>query len=163
MKSFLKKNKFTVFALVFLVLLFILIICSKELFFPNVGSAIYGDRLNGIVEIKKEDKEVIVNSLKENENVVEAKSSVTGKILEVYITVKDEVSLGDAKKIGSSILEKVSDEIKNDYDIQVYISKNSEEQNNFPIIGNKHVDNETISWSKDREIITSSESSEGEK
>ena len=162
MKNFLKKNKFTVFALVFLVLLFILIICAKELFFPNVGSAIYGDRLNGIVEVKKEDKETIVNSLKENENVVEAKSSVTGKTLEVFITVKDEVSLGDAKKIGSSILEKVSDEIKKDYDIQVYISKNSKEQNNFPIIGNKHVKNEGFSWTKDREIVTSIESSEGE-
>lgn len=160
MKNFLKKNKFTVFALVFLVLLFILIICAKELFFPNVGSAIYGDRLNGIVEVKKEDKETIVNSLKENENVVEAKSSVTGKTLEVFITVKDEVSLGNAKKIGSSILDKVSDEIKKDYDIQVYISKNSKEQNNFPIIGNKHVDNEGFSWTKDREIVTSSEGEE---
>jgi len=160
MKSFLKKNKFTVFALVFLVLLFVLIICAKELFFPNVGSAIYGDRLNGIVEIKKEDKETIVNSLKENENVTDAKSSVTGKILEVYITVKDEVGLADAKKIGSSILEKVSDEIKNDYDIQVYISKNNKDMNNFPIIGNKHAKNEDFSWSKDREIVTSHEGEE---
>lgn len=160
MKSFLKKNKFTVFALVFLVLLFILIICAKELFFPNVGSAIYGDRLNGIVEIKKDDKEGIVNSLKENENVTDAKSSVTGKTLEVYITVKDEVSIGDAKKIGSSILDKISDEIKRDYDVQVYISKNNQEMNNFPIIGYKHKDNENLSWSKDREIITSSEGEE---
>ena len=66
----------------------------------------------------------------------------------------------DAKKIGSYVLEKVSDEIKKDYDIQVYISKNNKDLNNFPIIGNKHVDNEEISWSKDREIITSSEGEE---
>lgn len=157
MNNFLKKNKFTVFALVFLILLFILIISAKQLLFPNIGSAIYGNRLNGIVEIKKDDKEGITNHLKENENVIDAKASVTGKILEVYITVKDEVKLDDAKKIGSSILEKISEEIKADYDIQVYISKNSVEENNFPIIGNKHVNNKDFSWSKDREIVTSSE------
>lgn len=160
MKSFLKNNKFTVFALVFLVLLFILIICAKELFFANAGTPICDDRINGLVEIKKDDKENIVNSLKENENVIDAKSSVTCGTLEVYITVKDEVGLGDAKKIGSSVLEKVSDEIKNDYDIQVYISKNNKDMNNFPIIGNKHVKNEDFSWSKDREIVTSSEGEE---
>ena len=87
-------------------------------------------------------------------------ASRDGKTLEVYITVKDEVILGDAKQIGSSILEKISEEIKKDYDIQVYVSKNSTEQSNFPIIGYKHKDNGEFSWSKDREII---KSSEGEK
>lgn len=163
MKKFIKKNRFTIFALFFLIVLFILLIVAKNIFFPNFGSAFYGDRLNGIVEIKKEDKNNVIDFLKQNENVIETKVDVKGKRFETYIIIKDEVSKNDAKNIASSILEKISEEIKKDYDVQVYISKNNNELNDFPIAGYKHKNKDGFSWTRDREIVEKEKENEGEK
>ena len=41
-----------------------------------------------------------------------------------------------------------------------YLIKDNEKLNNFPIIGMKHPDAKSISWTKDREIVTESEKNE---
>jgi len=155
MIKFMKKNKFTTVAIVFFILFFILILGTKNLFFPNAGTAIYGDRLADLKEITKDEKENVQNKLKENDEVVDAKVEVKGKIVKTFITVKDEVELKKAKEIGNQVKNNLTEETLKNYDLSIYISKENKELNNFPIAGTKHIKDDNISWSKDREITTS--------
>jgi len=157
--KFIKKNKFTFFIIIFFIVLLILLLQAKSLFFPNSGKANYGDRLDGLVEIKQDTLTDASSTLKENEKVVDASISLSGRIINVIITIQDSVSLADAKGIGESVKESFDESVLNNYDIQVFVKKESISENDFPIIGYKAKKNEAFSWTKDREK-TSGEDSE---
>ena len=55
MKNFIKNNKVTVVAFIICVIFVILVFAVKLTFFPNEGTAIYGDRLDGIEEVEITD------------------------------------------------------------------------------------------------------------
>ena len=57
MKNFIKNNKVTVVAFIICVIFVILVFAVKLTFFPNEGTAIYGDRLDGIEEVEITDKQ----------------------------------------------------------------------------------------------------------
>lgn len=155
-KDFFKKNRFTILALVFFVLCFILLLEAKSLFFPSDGSVGYGDRLNGIVKIEENAKTDLVSKLKEDSSVLDASIEVKGAIINVFITVNDDVDVNKAKTIGETSKSGFTEEVLGDYDIQVFVSKNNPELNNFPIIGYKNKNIEGFSWTKDREITSTS-------
>ncbi len=146
-----KKNKFTIIV----VLLFtILIFCTyevKKLFFPNEGKAIYGDRLVGKVEVDKSVYQTVESKIKESDKVKKATARENGKLINIYITVADDTSIEDAKKLTSNILEPFTDSQKGYYDFQVFITKESASENNFPIIAYKHHNSSDFVWTKDRE------------
>lgn len=149
-----KRNKFTFFIIIFFFILFALVFQLKALFFPETGDANYGDRLDGLVEIEKSTITEMENKIKENESVKEVNSKKNGRILSVIITVNDEVGLSAAKKIGESVKDNLTEENLANYDIQVFVKKVSEAENDFPIIGYKAKNNDTFSWTKDREKKT---------
>ncbi len=151
MKDFFKRNKFTFVAiLLFLVFVFFLVEV-KNIFFPNIGKAIYGNRLDGIedVEITTSKKNEIKKYLEEDGGVQKAEVHLSGKIIEVEIIVNDDIAIDTAKGIGSKTLEKLSDEEKKFYDVQIFVNKNIE-AGDFPIIGYRHHAKDAISWTKDR-------------
>ena len=156
--KFIKKNKFTFFIILFFLILLVLLLQAKSLFFPNSGKANYGDRLDGLVEVSKDTLEQVNSTLKENEKVVNASSSTSGRIINVIITVQDSVSLTDAKAIGESIKDSFDESALSNYDIQVFVAKESTAENDFPIIGYKAKKNDSFSWTKDREKITQEDS-----
>lgn len=158
MISFIKKNKFTTIAIIFFILFFILVVGAKELFFPNYGTAIYGNRLGDLPEISNNEKENLINKLKENKEVIDSKVEIKGKIVKAFIIVKDEVEIKKAKQIGEQVKDNLEEKTLKNYDIQIFISKENKELNDFPIIGYKHIKKDEISWNKDRKIT----SSEGE-
>ena len=149
--QFLKRNKHTVIVGIICVFLVILVYVVKFTFFPNEGTAIYGDRLDGIkaVEIKKDEQNEIKTNLEEKEEVKEASVSTAGRILNVIITVNDDVSLDTAKSLTDSIDSVLEEDQKRFYDTQVFIKKTGEDAS-LPIIGYRHQDNDTYSWTKDR-------------
>ena len=149
--QFLKRNKHTVIVGIICVFLVILVYVVKFTFLPNEGTAIYGDRLDGIkaVEIKKDEQNEIKTNLEEKEEVKEASVSTAGRILNVIITVNDDVSLDTAKSLTDSIDSVLEEDQKRFYDTQVFIKKTGEDAS-FPIIGYRHQDNDTYSWTKDR-------------
>lgn len=149
-----KENKFTFFIIIFFLILFILAFQLKALFLPKSGDANYGDRLDGLVEVEKATLTNMENKIKENESVKEVTSGTKGRILNVIITVNDEVGLSSAKKIGESVKDNLTEENLANYDIQVFVKKESEAENDFPIIGYKAKNNSTFSWTKDRQKKT---------
>ncbi len=151
MKNFIKNNKVTVVAFIICVIFVILVFAVKLTFFPNEGTAIYGDRLDGIEEVEITDKqqEDIIKSLEDKDEVKKVSCDIKGRTLNVLITVNDDVELDPAKALTSSITENLEEDQTSYYDIQVFISKDNDDTR-FPIIGYKHQNKDGFSWTKDR-------------
>jgi len=162
MKKFLKKNRYTCILIFIFVLFVILGLKIKDILVPDEGKATYGDRLKNIEKhpISSDIYNKVDEALKKNSNVVEVSHHLQGKTLNYFITVGEKVSVKDAKAIGDGILDFFGDDVLGYYSIQVSILKEDEELNNFPIMGMKHPESKTISWTKDREIVTESDEDE---
>ena len=155
--KFIKKNKFTILVITLFVILVIGLAILKNIFFPNSGQPVYGDRLNGIEDVKIEESkyEELEKKLKKEEMVDDVSTNLSGKIINVIITVKDKNNKKEAKSIGSKVIDEFSKEEVAFYDFQVFIKKKDTKQNNFPIVGYKHHKEKSLSWSKDRKVTTS--------
>lgn len=155
--KFIKKNKFTILIIVAFIVLVIIAAFVKNIFFINSGQPVYGNRLDGIEEVKIEDStyEEIASTLKKDKIVTNVTSDLSGKIINVIITVINDTSIKDAKKIGDKVLEFFDEKQLSFYDIQIFIKKDDSKQNDFPIIGYKHHAKKGLSWSKDRKVTSS--------
>lgn len=149
--KFLKKNKMTVIVIICCLALTIILFALKLTFFPNEAKAIYGDRLDGLSEakIKNSDLEQIESNLKEKDGVEKISTSISGRILNVIITVKDDVSLESVKSFPDEVDKALDDDQKKAYDVQVFIKKNKEDDK-FPVIAYRHQGGDHYSFTKDR-------------
>lgn len=145
-----KKNKYTIIAVVSFTILVFCLYEAKQLFFPNEGKAIYGERLVGKVEVSSKTYNEVETKIKGNEKVSNVELRESGKLINIYITVLDDTSIEDSKKLVDNILEPFNDSQRGYYDFQVFINKNSELENNFPIIAYKHHNSSEFVWSKER-------------
>ena len=132
--------------IVLIILLFVLL--NNDL--GSDSSAIYGDRLDGIssVKISNSDKEEITKNIEESDKTESVEVSVQGKILNVNIIIKKDTSRDDAKALANLVTDKLSDDEKKFYDIQIFIDKEDDEA--FPIIGYRHHGKTDFSWTLDR-------------
>lgn len=149
--KWIKKNKFTVIAIAVFVILAIFTYKAKEIFFPNQRTAIYGDRLDGKVAVEQKTYDEMKQKISENDKVKKVTSRENGRRVDIMITVNDDTSKSDAKKIVDNLLEPFSESQIGYYDFQVYIVKDSESENDFPIIGYKQHNSSGFVWSKDRD------------
>ena len=134
-----KKHKFTTFIILIFIIVVVIIHYLFNLFFINSGKPEYGNRLDGIeiVELVEKDLSTIKDSIKKNSSVKDVNINVSGRTLDIVISVDDKLSLKDAKKIGQDSYTSLADKQIEYYSVQVFIKKDSEQQNNFPIIGYK--------------------------
>ena len=152
MKKFIKNNKLTVITFIICVIFVIIVFAVKLTFFPDEAKAIYGDRLEGIeeVEITSKEQDNIISKLEEKAEVKKAEVDIKGRILNIIITVNDDVELDAAKALTGTITDTLEKEQTSYYDIQVFVKKDNDDAR-YPIIGYKHQDKDTFSWSKDRQ------------
>ena len=162
MKKFIKRHRYTCILVLIFVLLVILGLKAKDILVPDEGKATYGERLKDLNKhpIKDEVYKKIEEDYAKDTKVKKITHHLQGKTLNFYITVDDKVSIKDAKAVGEKLLEYFDDDQKGYYSIQVYLIKEDKTQNNFPIIGMKHPDSKSFSWTKDRDIVTESEKNE---
>lgn len=151
MKKYIKEHKIVVAAVIFMLIIIILCFIGKQLFFSNGDNAVYGDRLDGIeaVEVNNKQQKEIISNLKKDTTVKKVTYKLQGKIINIVITVNDDVGIATAKGLGTKVLEKLEDDQKKYYDIQVFVKKDTETKD-FPIIGYKQNNKESFSWTKDR-------------
>ena len=150
-KKFVKNNKLTVITGIICLIFVIFVFTIKIIFFPSESKAIYGDRLEGIekVKITNKNEDKIVSKLEEKDEVKKASCDIKGRVLNVIITVNDDVSVDTSKGLGNEILTNLEKKQIKYYDIQVFVKKDNDDEK-FPIIGYKHQDKDNFSWSKDR-------------
>lgn len=106
---------------------------------PVFSNNKYGDRLNGIEDHKISSNTIddIEKTIKENKQVSEVTYHNEGRILNFIITVSADMKTEDAKALDDIILDKISDDNKSYYDIQILIDT-EEENNSYPIVGYKN-------------------------
>ena len=148
-----RMNKYTIIVIVAFVLLIFIAAKAMQIFFPDTGNAVYGDRLDGIEEVKIKDSkyEQIIGEMKQEGLVVDISQETKGKLINFIITVADEASVADARVLADKLLNYFEDNQKKFYDFQVLIKKNNEEISDFPIIAYKHHAKDSYSWTKNRE------------
>lgn len=147
--KFLKRHMFfTVATVIFLILVIVGVIVCKNLFFSSNGNK-YGHRLDGIEqhEINGDQSARIVNSIKEDDRVVSASYTLTGRRIDVLYTVKGDVDADTAKSFANKILDVLEDEQEKYYDIEIFISCESAENEIYPIAGYKNKSASEIRWS----------------
>ena len=154
MKNFFKthKKQCMIGGIAFLVIFFLILIWLFIV--PVFSNNKYGDRLDGIEDHKISSDTVkdIENSLKENDKVTDVTYNNEGRILDFIITVSNDMSTDDAKKLGDTILDKISDDDKKYYDIQILIDT-EEENENYPIAGYKHKSEDNFTYGN--EVVSS--------
>lgn len=157
--KFIKKNKFTIIAIIIFLCLVVLGAKVKELLVPDSGKAVYGDRLENIEEHSLSDDlfQTISDKLKADTRVLKVDNKLHGRIINILITVNVDVNVSDAKNIANSIVPMFESGELSYYSLQVYVKKEDASLNNFPIIGYKGIESEVLLFSKDREITITSE------
>ena len=153
--KFVRKNKYAIVAIIILIILVIVGGQVKKIFVPDEGKASYGSRLDGIKEHKLSDElfNKIESKLKEDEKISNVEHKVHGKIINLIITVNDDMSVQDAKSLANSTINLFEDNELSFYSLQVYVKKNNESLNNFPIIGYKGTTTSELVFTKDRDIV----------
>ena len=147
--KFVKKNISAVVAIVVFVLVVVGLLYFKEVFSGDDATAIYGSRLEGREKI--EITEERINQLKKaiNDSSNETTVRIAGRIIEVIVEVKDDVSIKDAKELGTPIVYAFTEEERAYYDIQIFL-KNKKNTQQFPAIGYKQHTKAGLTWTKDR-------------
>ena len=150
MKEVFKKKRKLIIAFIIVIIAVLAICIAYESIFSN-NNGKYGNRLDGIEAVNVKTKQK--NEIKKNIESLEMSSSVkvylTGKIIKAVVVVKDDTDLTKGKLTYDKILEKLSDDQKKYFDIQIFLSKKGKDDN-FPTIGYKHHNKEYISWTKGR-------------
>jgi len=126
----------------------------KYFYFGN-GSSKYGDRLDGIenVMITDEKKMNVVNKLKEDKKVLDAKVTVTGKIIYIRIVFNAGTHLDDAKSIAVKSLEEFSDEEMKFYDLNFTLKSDATDSvDGFTIMGAKNVNGSNLVWNNNNAV-----------
>ncbi len=149
MKFFKKHKSLTLILLIVIAILLAYFILKDTINFDET-TAVYGNRLDGIekVEITEEQKKKAQEVTKEKSSSTTVR--VAGKLVNVIIKTKKETSLDDAKGMGPAVLEVFTAEQKAFYDFQFLID-NTDNQDQFPIIGYMQHSRDGITWTKDRE------------
>lgn len=149
--KFVKKHKIKIIVLVvFVIVMLLATLGLKELLYPNTQKDIYGNRLDGIekYDINQHKLDGIVSLIKEEESVSNASARLSGKVINIIITVKPEIDLITSKTIGDKLLEKFTTEEKGYFDIQLFINNSNAEDELYPIIGYKHHTSLSFKWTE---------------
>lgn len=146
--NFIKRNKKLLVVIVIFLVSLVGAIQLKNILFPS-GGAIYGNRLEGIeeVEISKDLDKQVLELLKDG--IMKADVRISGRIVNIHITVNGDVSVATAKSYADKTLTLFAEKQLKYYDIQVFMKKDVESKE-FPIIGYKHQDKSGFTWTKDR-------------
>lgn len=139
-KNFFKNHKTLVIVLaVILILLIVLLILIYKMFFGYRNDK-YGSRLDPIknLEISNYTEKKLVDELSKLDHVQKVKYESEGRLINVIFTVDKELEKDTAKEYGDKVLEYFSDEEKDAYDIQIFMTSNedsNDEDKQYPIIG----------------------------
>lgn len=164
LKKLMKNKRFVIVCLLVLILIICLILL-KGFLYPNGRISFYGNRLDGIEDVKfnASSKSKVTDKLCENEKVSDCKINVHGKIINVIFNVNKDTQVDEAKAIAGESLNNFSKSVKSFYDIQYIILNNEEEGTqqtttdddgkektevikNFPIMGYKNSSSKELVW-----------------
>ena len=148
-KEFYKRNRvYSILMLVSLVCIVSILVGVIVYFVGQTTKDKYGNRLDGIDNVKITDtkKSEVENKIKENELVDSVKINIKGKLIYVNIELKTGKH-SDSEAICQSALENFSEDEKKFYDIQYIVTnKDTSIEENFTVMGYIKAGNSVIKW-----------------
>ena len=141
--TFIRKHKVLIgCSLLFVIILFIIIICLINSSKDNQIDK-YGSRIKGIENVQINDSKVedIKRTILTNLSVNKITYRLDGKLIKFFIEIKKDVEQLDVEDILYTIYDKFSDKEKSFYDFQVFIVCEEKEEL-YPVIAYKHHNNE---------------------
>ena len=136
----LKQNKFTVVVFCIFLGLFLLGWLVFGLVMPKSGEPVYGNRLEGIEEVKITEDQTsdLVKELKSKDYVVTASVHIKGRIVNVLVETKKGTKTSTAKTLNKIVLKEFEDDQKKFYDFQLFLTNENKDAKGYPIIGYKN-------------------------
>lgn len=149
MMSFLKKHKLLIIIIVIILIVIGVMIGLFSLLAPDYHKSLYGNRLEIIKDHKIETKNIdkIEKDVTDLDYVSKFDYNLKGKIMNFVITVNKDTSIDNSKKLETIILDNLDKNVKDYYDIQVFLIAD-EENDKYPVIGYKHRTSESLVWTK---------------
>lgn len=148
-KEFYKRNRvYSILMIVSLVCIVSILVGVIVYFVGQTTRDKYGNRLDGIDNVKITDtkKSEVINKIKENELVNNVNIDIKGKLIYVNIELKTGKH-ADSEAICQTSLEAFSEDEKKFYDIQYIVSnKDNNKEENFPVMGYIKAGNSVIKW-----------------
>lgn len=137
--KFLKKNKKITIGVIVTILVLLAIFFIVIFILPLFGHNKYGDRLDGIdqVKISSETKNNLVEVLEKTGHFESVNYTLNGRIINLVAATKKDVKAKEAKEAANKVLDKLSKEEKEYYDVQIFLTQEDVEKSAYPYIGYK--------------------------
>ena len=161
MRKAISNNKaiFLMITIILICAVLSIILLFKYFYFGNGGSK-YGDRLDGIEEvlITDSDKENVINTLKESEDIEDCSVLVTGRIIYIKIVFTPGYDLTSAKSEAAKTIDMFSDDKKayNDFSFTIE-SADAEDAEGFLLMGAKNKNGTNLVWNNNNTTVTDEE------
>ena len=155
MKKLIQNHKKLAIAIGISLVLLLIIIAFFVMLLVGGSSNKYGNRLDGIEEVKISNDEIdtMEIEMKEKDGVNDASIRIQGKIINVILTFNSDIDSKKAEEIATSTLESFSEDQLNFYNIQYFLTRKSTGEDDTPYVvtGNKHPSKEEIGWTNNGE------------
>ncbi len=149
---------FVLFIIVIICCFIILGVCISYFFGSSKSS--YGDRLDGISEVKITDevKNNFLDTIKQDELIKDVSFRTQGKIVYVSLEFVDTVTLVEAESKALAALMTFDEKYLNFYDFHFTLkNKGTESNDGFLIMGAKNVNGTGLIWNNNTEVVKDSE------
>lgn len=148
-KKWINKNKgLSIVLLLTLVLLIFIILIFVKLLLGNYSDK-YGNRLDGIEEVKinNDTYDGVKNEIMDSGLAEEASVRLQGKIVYTTIVLKSDIGVDKAKELATNTLDNYTSDELTFYDFSYFLKWKGEEEDKV-ITGNKHHSLDDITWIK---------------
>lgn len=149
MKKFFKKYKIYLVIFILLLVLGGIVYSLKTFLYPDDLKSVYGNRLNGIEDVKISADRIsaLTNQIKENEAIDTVKVEIKGKIINVIIG--GSLTIEESEELLNGTLESFSEEEIAYYDFQFFATN---EELKYKLIGYKNKTTESTVWTEVSEV-----------
>lgn len=134
--EFIKKNKKMILIIAIILVILVLLFFVIKSLMPDTRKSVWGTRTAEVSNHPISDEEI--NAAKEffesNENIVNVTYRLSGRKMIFIITVKADAPKSFVEEVSNKMLEKLSDDVKGFYDIELsYVCENPENAE-YPIM-----------------------------
>lgn len=155
-KRFLKEHRiFTMLMAIVVVCIVLIITVLINVFYMGNGSNEYGNRLDGIEEVKisKSKENDFENNVANNNKIKKVDLRVQGKIIYVTIEVETGVKLEEAEGIALKSLDNFNEKELAFYDFNFTLKQDATDNNDgFVISGAKNKNGTGLVWNNNRVV-----------
>lgn len=151
--KFIKKH-LTAIIIIFvcIVLLVLAAFAVYRMFYPSDNKSVYGDRLNNAPDIDSLAITKIKEEILATELVETFEYELNVKTMKFYIDVKQTTKINKAQDLSDIIIENLSEEVTNFYDISIYLTQKTKEYPEYPAIGYHSKGAKVFNWVINKEV-----------